>query len=38
MTRLFDRAQGAVYIEQIVAEFEPKGVVFDDILSEGAPA
>lgn len=36
VTRLFDRAQGAVYIEQIVAEFEPKGVVFDDILSEGA--
>lgn len=38
VTRLFDRAQGIAYTDKIAAEFEPKGVVFDDLLSEGAPA
>lgn len=38
VTRLFDRAQGIAYTEKIAEEFSAKGVVFDDLLSEGAPA
>lgn len=38
VTRLFDRAQGIAYTDKIAEEFTAKGVVFDDLLSEGAPA
>lgn len=38
VTRLFDRAQGIAYTDKIVDEFSAKGVVFDDLLSEGDPA
>lgn len=34
VTRLFDRAQGIVYTDKIAEEFESKGVIFDDLLSE----
>lgn len=33
VTRLFNRAQGIAFTQQIVDEFRPKGVVFDDLLS-----
>lgn len=33
VTRLFNRAQGIAYTDQIVAEFGARGVVFDDLLS-----
>lgn len=33
ITRLFSRKQGVEYTDSIVAEFAPKGVVFDDLLS-----
>lgn len=33
VTRLFNRAQGIAYTDQIVAEFSARGVVFDDLLS-----
>ena len=36
VTRLFDRAQGIAYTDQIVAEFSAKGVVFSDLLGEDA--
>ena len=36
MTRLFNRAQGIAYTDQIVAEFSAKGVVFTDLLGEVA--
>lgn len=36
VTRLFNRAQGIAYTDQIVAEFSAKGVVFDDLLSQEA--
>lgn len=36
VTRLFNRAQGIAYTDQIVAEFSAKGVVFSDLLSEAA--
>lgn len=36
VTRLFGRAQGVAYTDQIVAEFAGKGVVFDDLLGEVA--
>lgn len=36
VTRLFNRAQGIAYTDQIVAEFSAKGVVFDDLLGEAA--
>lgn len=36
VTRLFNRAQGIAYTDQIVAEFTGKGVVFDDLLSQEA--
>ena len=36
VTRLFDRAQGIAYTDQIVAEFSSKGVVFSDLLGEAA--
>jgi hypothetical protein len=35
VTRLFDRKAGIAYTEAIVAEFAGRGVVFDDLLSEG---
>lgn len=38
VTRLFDRAQGIAYTEKIAEEFTARGVVFDDLLSEGVPA
>lgn len=34
VTRLFNRAQGIAYTDQIMAEFSAKGVVFDDLLGE----
>jgi hypothetical protein len=34
VTRLFDRAQGIAYTDQIVDDFSAKGVVFDDLLGE----
>ena len=36
VTRLFNRAQGIAYTDQIVAEFSAKGVVFSDLLSQEA--
>lgn len=36
VTRLFNRAQGIAYTDQIVAEFSAKGVVFADLLGENA--
>jgi len=36
VTRLFNRAQGIAYTDQIVAEFSVKGVVFTDLLGEVA--
>lgn len=33
VTRLFNRAQGIAYTQQIVDEFRQKGVVFEDLLS-----
>lgn len=33
VTRLFNRAQGIAYTDQIVAEFSDKGVFFEDLLS-----
>lgn len=36
VTRLFNRAQGIAYTDQIVAEFSAKGVVFDDLLGQEA--
>lgn len=33
VTRLFDRKGGIAYTEAIVAEFAPRGVVFDDLLN-----
>lgn len=36
VTRLFNRAQGIAYTDQIVAEFSAKGVVFTDLLGEVA--
>jgi hypothetical protein len=36
VTRLFNRAQGIAYTNQIVDEFRAKGVFFDDLLSEVA--
>lgn len=36
VTRLFDRAQGIAYTDQIAAEFAGRGVVFDDLLSQEA--
>lgn len=36
VTRLFDRAQGIAYTDQIAAEFTSRGVVFDDLLSQEA--
>lgn len=33
ITRLFSRKQGIEYTDSIVAEFAPKGVVFDDLLA-----
>ncbi|MFP5419893.1 MAG: hypothetical protein ACLGID_00295 [Gammaproteobacteria bacterium] len=36
VTRLFNRAQGIAYTDQIVAEFSAKGVFFDDLLGEVA--
>jgi hypothetical protein len=36
VTRLFNRAQGILYTDRIVAEFGAKGVVFDDLLGEVA--
>ena len=36
VTRLFDRAQGIAYTDQIVAEFSARGVVFSDLLGEDA--
>lgn len=36
VTRLFNRAQGIAYTDQVVAEFSAKGVVFDDLLSQEA--
>lgn len=36
VTRLFNRAQGIAYTNQIVDEFRAKGVYFDDLLSEEA--
>lgn len=36
VTRLFSRAQGIAYTNQIVDEFRAKGVHFDDLLSEEA--
>ena len=36
VTRLFSRAQGAAYTDQIVCEFTGKGVVFADLLGEVA--
>lgn len=38
VTRLFDRAQGIAYTDKIVSEWSGRGVIFDDLLSEGAPA
>lgn len=37
VTRLFDRGQGVAYTDKIATEFGDKGVIFDDLLSEGAP-
>lgn len=34
VTRLFNRAQGIEYTNRVVDEFRPKGVAFDDLLSE----
>jgi len=36
VTRLFNRAQGIAYTDQIVAEFSARGVVFTDLLSQEA--
>lgn len=36
VTRLFNRAQGIAYTDQIVSAFAEKGVVFDDLLGEVA--
>ena len=36
VTRLFDRAQGIAYTDQIVAEFSARGVAFSDLLGEDA--
>ena len=36
VTRLFNRAQGITYPNQIVDAFRAKGVFFDDLLSEDA--
>lgn len=36
VTRLFNRAQGIAYTDQIVAEFSARGVVFSDLLGEVA--
>lgn len=36
VTRLFNRAQGIAYTDQIMAEFSAKGVVFSDLLSQEA--
>tara|TARA_R110000850_G_scaffold275207_1_gene414146 strand:+ start:21534 stop:22004 length:471 start_codon:yes stop_codon:yes gene_type:complete len=36
VTRLFNRAQGITYTNQIVDAFRAKGVFFDDLLSEDA--
>ena len=36
VTRLFDRAQGIVYTDRIVAEFSSQGVFFDDLMGEQA--
>ena len=35
VTRLFNRAQGIVYTDKIVAEWSERGVVFDDLLGAG---
>jgi len=36
VTRLFNRQQGVLYTDRIVAEFSQRGVLFDDLLSEVA--
>lgn len=36
VTRLFNRQQGVLYTDRIVAEFSQRGVIFDDLLSEVA--
>lgn len=36
VTRLFNRAQGIAYTNQIVDDFRAQGVYFDDLLSEEA--
>lgn len=35
VTRLFNRAQGIVYTDKIVAYWSERGVVFDDLLGAG---
>lgn len=36
VTSLFNRAQGIVYTERVVADFSARGVVFSDLLGEVA--